>query len=87
MKSFIQHNQARPGQLLTLHPEDGLLVLTGQGILAIRQLQRQGKKSCNAKDFANQLNLPKWRQIEQNNGRCSAYEHLFCFCDIDPVAQ
>ncbi len=87
LESFIQHNQARPGQLLTLHPEDGLLVLTGQGILAIRQLQRQGKKSCNAKDFANQLNLPKWRQIEQNNGRCSAYKHLFCFCDIDPVAQ
>ncbi len=59
-----------PGSLLALHPSGCLLVSTGDGILAIWQLQRQNKNACSAKEFANQLQnnqqdhcLPKWSQL------------------------
>ena len=55
LQQWLQQSRAQPGSLLALHSSDGLLVLTGAGILAIRQLQRQSKNACSAKEFANQL--------------------------------
>lgn len=47
---------AAPGTLLGL-AEDGLRVACGQGVLAVRELQRAGKRPVSARDFANAIRL------------------------------
>ena len=43
---------AAPGTLLGL-ADDGLRVACGDGVLAVRELQRAGKRPVSARDFAN----------------------------------
>jgi methionyl-tRNA formyltransferase len=45
-----------PGTLLGL-ADDGLRVACGQGVLAVRELQRAGKRPVSARDFANAIRL------------------------------
>jgi methionyl-tRNA formyltransferase len=47
---------AAPGTLLGI-AEDGLRVACGDGVLAIRELQRAGKRPVSARDFANAVRL------------------------------
>jgi methionyl-tRNA formyltransferase len=47
---------AAPGTLLGL-ADDGLRVACGQGVLAVRELQRAGKRPVSARDFANAIRL------------------------------
>jgi methionyl-tRNA formyltransferase len=47
---------AAPGTLLGL-AEDGLRVACGEGVLAVRELQRSGKRPVSARDFANAVRL------------------------------
>ncbi len=47
---------AAPGTLLGI-AEDGLLVACGEGVLAVRELQRAGKRPVSARDFANAVRL------------------------------
>jgi methionyl-tRNA formyltransferase len=42
-----------PGAVLGLDKEAGILVQTGNGILALRRLQYQGKKALDFKSFLN----------------------------------
>jgi methionyl-tRNA formyltransferase len=37
--------------------DDGLRVACGHGVLAVRELQRAGKRPVSARDFANALRL------------------------------
>jgi methionyl-tRNA formyltransferase len=51
------HGQsAAPGTLLGI-ADDGLRVACGQGVLAVRELQRAGKRPVAARDFANAVRL------------------------------
>ena len=45
-----------PGTLLGI-AEDGLRVACGEGVLAVRELQRAGKRPVSARDFANAVRL------------------------------
>jgi methionyl-tRNA formyltransferase len=45
-----------PGTLLGM-AEDGLRVACGEGVLAVRELQRAGKRPVSARDFANAVRL------------------------------
>jgi methionyl-tRNA formyltransferase len=47
---------AEPGTLLGL-ADDGLRVACGEGVLAIRELQRAGKRPISARDFANAVRV------------------------------
>jgi methionyl-tRNA formyltransferase len=47
---------ATPGTLLGL-ADDGLRVACGEGVLAVRELQRAGKRPVSARDFANAVRL------------------------------
>jgi methionyl-tRNA formyltransferase len=47
---------AEPGTVLGL-AEDGLRVACGTGVLALRELQRAGKRPVSARDFANAVSL------------------------------
>jgi methionyl-tRNA formyltransferase len=47
---------AAPGTLLGL-ADDGLRVACGRGVLAVRELQRAGKRPVSARDFANAIRL------------------------------
>ena len=47
---------AEPGTLLGL-ADDGLRVACGAGVLAVRELQRAGKRPVSARDFANAVRL------------------------------
>jgi len=47
---------AEPGTLLGL-ADDGLRVACGQGVLAVQELQRAGKRPVAARDFANAMRL------------------------------
>ena len=47
---------AAPGTLLGI-AEDGLRVACGEGVLAVRELQRAGKRPISARDFANAVRL------------------------------
>jgi methionyl-tRNA formyltransferase len=47
---------AAPGTLLGI-AEDGLRVACGDGVLAVRELQRAGKRPVSARDFANAVRL------------------------------
>jgi methionyl-tRNA formyltransferase len=47
---------ASPGTLLGM-AEDGLHVACGEGVLAVRELQRAGKRPVSARDFANAVRL------------------------------
>jgi methionyl-tRNA formyltransferase len=47
---------AAPGTLLGL-ADDGLRVACGDGVLAVRELQRAGKRPVSARDFANAVRL------------------------------
>jgi methionyl-tRNA formyltransferase len=47
---------AAPGTLLGI-AEDGLRVACGDGVLAVRELQRAGKRPISARDFANAVRL------------------------------
>jgi methionyl-tRNA formyltransferase len=52
-----QHaSDAAPGTLLGI-AEDGLRVACGEGVLAVRELQRAGKRPVSARDFANAVRL------------------------------
>ena len=42
-----------PGTVLEFSKSDGILIKTGQGILAVRALQRQGKNAMDYKSFMN----------------------------------
>ena len=46
----------RPGTLLGI-ADDGLRVACGEGVLAVRELQRAGKRPVSARDFANAVRL------------------------------
>jgi methionyl-tRNA formyltransferase len=48
--------EADPGTLLGL-ADDGLHVACGDGVLAVRELQRAGKRPVSARDFANAVRL------------------------------
>jgi methionyl-tRNA formyltransferase len=47
---------AAPGTLLGI-AEDGLRVACGEGVLAVRELQRAGKRPISARDFSNAVRL------------------------------
>ena len=49
-------DEAAPGTLLGIG-EDGLRVACGEGVLAVRELQRAGKRPVSARDFANAVRL------------------------------
>ena len=49
-----------PGTLLGL-ADDGLRVACGDGVLAVRELQRAGKRPVSARDFANAVRLDGMR--------------------------
>jgi methionyl-tRNA formyltransferase len=49
-------SEAAPGTLLGL-AEDGLRVACGEGVLAVGELQRAGKRPVSARDFANAVRL------------------------------
>jgi methionyl-tRNA formyltransferase len=49
-----------PGTLLGL-ADDGLRVACGEGVLAVRQLQRAGKRPVSARDFANAVRIADQR--------------------------
>ena len=49
-------DDAAPGTLLGIG-EDGLRVACGEGVLAVRELQRAGKRPVSARDFANAVRL------------------------------
>lgn len=49
-------SDAAPGTLLGI-AEDGLRVACGDGVLAVRELQRAGKRPVSARDFANAVRL------------------------------
>jgi methionyl-tRNA formyltransferase len=49
-------SDAAPGTLLGI-AEDGLRVACGEGVLAVRELQRAGKRPISARDFANAVRL------------------------------
>src|SRR5688572_9411469 len=52
-----QHaSYAAPGTLLGI-ADDGLLFACGEGVLAVRELQRAGKRPVSARDFANAVRL------------------------------
>ena len=42
-----------PGTVLALDKKEGILIQTGEGILAVENLQLQAKKAMNFKDFLN----------------------------------
>lgn len=42
-----------PGTVLSFEKQSGILIKTGDGILCVKELQRQGKKNMNYKDFMN----------------------------------
>jgi len=48
--------EAAPGTVLGL-AEDGLRVACGEGVLAVGELQRAGKRPVSARDFANAVRL------------------------------
>ena len=50
------NSEATPGTLLGI-AEDGLRVACGDGVLAVRELQRAGKRPVSARDFANTVRL------------------------------
>src|SRR5205085_2238341 len=49
-------HEAEPGTLLGL-AADGLRVICGDGVLAIRELQRAGKRPVSARDFTNAVRV------------------------------
>jgi methionyl-tRNA formyltransferase len=57
-----QSRHAAPGTVLGL-AEDGLRVACGEGLLALRELQRAGKRPVSARDFANAVPLSGLRFI------------------------
>ena len=46
-----------PSLIAKLLADDGLRVACGTGVLALRELQRAGKRPVSARDFANAVNL------------------------------
>ena len=48
--------EAAPGTLLGI-ADDGLRVACGEGVLAVSELQRAGKRPVSARDFANAVRL------------------------------
>ena len=52
-KDKNDHNAAAPGLVLGTDKQNGILVQTGEGILAVTELQYQGKKALFWRDFLN----------------------------------
>ena len=48
-----QNPAATPGTVLEFSKSDGILIKTGNGILAVKKLQRQGKNAMDYKSFMN----------------------------------
>lgn len=48
-----EYAAAKPGTVVAFVKSEGILIKTGEGILAVKELQRQGKKIMNYKDFMN----------------------------------
>lgn len=48
-----QDMEGQPGQVLSFIKNQGIAVKTADGVLLVQELQRQGKKSLNYKDFMN----------------------------------
>ena len=48
-----QAPQAQPGTVLSFVKAEGIYIQTGDGLLVVTELQRQGKKAMNYKDFMN----------------------------------
>ena len=48
-----QEMEGQPGQVLSFIKNQGIAVKTADGVLLVQELQRQGKKSLNYKDFMN----------------------------------
>ena len=42
---------------MTLRSHDGLHVACGEGVLAVREVQRAGRRPVSARDFANAVQL------------------------------
>ncbi len=54
VNNLLQENkEAVPGTVLEFSKSDGILIKTGNGILAVRKLQRQGKNAMDYKSFMN----------------------------------
>jgi len=53
-------HQAEPGTVLGIG-DDGLRVACGEGVLAVQELQRPGKRATSARDFANSVRLAELR--------------------------
>jgi len=53
MKAHVYHHEARanPGQIIRYEPKDGLLVGTGNGVLAIEELHPENKKVQSSLEF------------------------------------
>lgn len=48
-----QDMEGQAGQVLSFIKNQGIAIKTGEGVLLVQELQRQGKKSLNYKDFMN----------------------------------
>ena len=48
-----EYSSAQVGQVLAFVKAQGILIKTGDGILCVTELQRQGKKAMMYKDFMN----------------------------------
>ena len=46
-------SEAAAGTVLEFSKSDGILIKTGNGILAVKKLQRQGKNAMDYKNFMN----------------------------------
>jgi methionyl-tRNA formyltransferase len=56
----VQAREAAPGTVLGL-ADDGLRIACGEGVLAVSELQRAGKRPVSARDFANAVRLADLR--------------------------
>jgi len=52
-KEIPSLQESKPGTVLDFSKPDGILIKTGDGILAVRKLQRQGKNAMDYKSFMN----------------------------------
>ncbi len=52
-KSDSQYESAAVGTVVEFDKSEGILIKTGNGLLCVKELQRQGKKAMNYKDFMN----------------------------------
>ncbi len=49
----VNEGSFKPGEIIGINKAQGILIQTGKGVLAVQNLQKQGKKAMNWKDFIN----------------------------------